>query len=60
LAIHTRGQLKMRTCTVAYFSKRKGEKLPLIGGETEDLSEMDHGDEQSEPEVSGTDDERKG
>lgn len=38
-----------------HFSRKEGERAPLIGGETEALHGMDHGfaDEDSEPEASG-------
>ena len=39
------------------ISRERGERAPLLGQETDGLDEMDHeaGDGESEPEVSGTD-----
>ena len=40
------------------MSRNKGERAPLLGQETDNLDAMEHeeGDGESEPEVSGTDD----
>ena len=41
------------------IARKRGERAPLLGQETEGLEHMDHdaGDGESEPEVSGTDEE---
>lgn len=38
----------------SHFSRPRGERAPLIGAETDTLGTMEHDEEASEPEVSGT------
>lgn len=45
-----------------HFRRKEGERAPLIGGETDPMDAMVHddGNGESEPEVSGSDDESAG
>jgi NhaP-type Na+/H+ or K+/H+ antiporter len=42
---------------VGHFSRKEGERAPLIGVETDPMSDMVHDGEESEPEVSGSENE---